>query len=178
MIGLPEIEKKKARFAKSKKEKTISIKKKKSKNKKSKKKKSKKDQNKKLVKKDGNKDKVSKKDNTKKGNKISQGIEGGVSEKEQTEIVNIYLTQVIGSIKLNWKLPKYLTENNYFAQMEVRINNEGRVIEKKIVISSNNELFDSRVLKAIEDSEPFSPPPKEVRKLISDGIVFRLSSRD
>ena len=94
------------------------------------------------------------------------------------EFVNIYLTRIIGEIKLNWKLPKYLTDQNYYAQLEVHINNSGKVTGKKIVKTSGNEVFDSRVLKAIETSEPFPPPPKEIQKLIAGGIVFGLSSND
>lgn len=122
-------------------------------------------------------DPAPKKDNVKKGNKVSQGVDGGTSEQQMKDI-NIYLTLVIGQIKLNWNLPKYLVDGNYLAQLEVKINDKGLVTDKKIVTSSENELFDSKVLKAIEASTPFPPPPDSVKKLISDGIVFTLSSKD
>ena len=167
-IGLPELEKRKAKRKKViKKEKTISLRKKKS----SKKQKPK-DKKAKVS------DKTQNKDSEKKGNKLSQGIEGGLSESKQVETINIYLTLVIGKIKLNWNLPKYLSDGSYFTQLEVKIDDRGRVTYKNIVTSSGNAIFDSRVLKAIESSAPFPPPPSSVKKLISDGIVFGLSSKD
>ncbi len=116
--------------------------------------------------------------NQKKGNKLSEGIEEGLIETEQIEAINIYTTLIIGKIKLNWNLPKYLSDENYFTQLEVKINDEGEVIYKEIITSSGNNIFDSEVLKAIESSTPFPPPPPSVKKLISDGIVFGLSSKN
>lgn len=193
MIGLPELEKKqkkenktfkqknvkKKKVKKIKKKKSVDIKKKSnSKKKKDKKKKEKqkeenKTSNQKNIEKENTKNK-----NVKKGNKISKGIEGGVSQEQQSAMINIYLTQIIGAIKLNWKLPKYLVNKNYYAQLEIQIDKRGKVVSKKLESSSNNELFDSLALKAIEASQPFPTPPKEIQRLISDGIVFGLSSND
>ncbi len=171
-IGLPDLEKIKSQTKKVRKKiKPINLYKKKS----AKKSKTKSQKKQKIEKKSNT---HQKKDTQIKGNKLSQGVEGGLSEKEQMETINIYLTLIIGKIKLHWNLPKYLSDGDYFTQLEVKINNKGQVIYKKIVTSSNNNIFDSQVLKAIESSMPFPPPPASVKKLISDGIVFGLSSKD
>ena len=111
-----------------------------------------------------------------KGNELSQGL----SEEEQNAqqiIINEYLIEIIERVKRNWNLPKYLTDQNFRAELEIKINAQGKVTEKKIITSSQNEVVDGKVLKAIELSAPFPPPPDSVQKLIEDGIVFQLNSR-
>lgn len=112
-----------------------------------------------------------------KGNELSQE---GLSEEEQNAqqiIINEYLIEIIERVKRNWNLPKYLTDQNFRAELEIKINAQGKVTEKKIITSSKNEVVDGKVLKAIELSTPFPPPPESVQKLIEDGIVFQLNSR-
>ena len=112
-----------------------------------------------------------------KGNQPSQGV----SEEEQNAqqiIINEYLIEIIERVKRNWNLPKYLTDQSFRAELEIKINAQGKVTEKKIITSSQNEVVDGKVLKAIELSSPFPPPPESVRKLIEDGIVFQLNSRE
>jgi len=113
-----------------------------------------------------------------KGNRLSKGTKGGQATQEQMADINIYLTRIIGKIKLNWNLPKYLSHKNYFTQLEIKINTKGEIVYKQVIRSSANDIFDSRVLKALENSAPFPPPPRSVQKLISDGIVIGLSSKD
>ena len=111
-----------------------------------------------------------------KGNELSQGL----SEEEQNAqqiVINEYLIEIIERVKRNWNLPKYLTDQNFRAELEIKINAQGKVTEKKIITSSQNEVVDGKVLKAIELSAPFPPPPDLVQKLIEDGIVFQLNSR-
>ena len=110
-----------------------------------------------------------------KGNRLSEGL----SEGEQNALkiaVNEYLIEIMDQTKRNWNLPKYLTDQDLQAKVEIKIDARGRVLEKKIIERSQNELFDGRVLKAIEQSAPFPPPPESVRDLLSDGIVFQLKS--
>ena len=112
-----------------------------------------------------------------KGNQVSKGVQDGPSQEEQIAI-NAYLIEIIDTIKSNWNLPKYLTETTLYAQVEVRINSSGKLVEKTLIQSSQNSLFDSKVLKAIEASAPFDPPPEIVQKIIKDGLVFGLKSHD
>ena len=81
-------------------------------------------------------------------------------------------------IRLNWNLPKSLAEKNLFAQVEIQVSESGEFLSQRLVASSENELFDKLALQAVEQAAPFPPPPKEIRKLIKDGIVFGLHSRD
>lgn len=114
-----------------------------------------------------------------KGNQLAKGEKKGeeiLSSQQITEI-NIYMMAVKEQIIENYNLPKYLTDDKLTAQIEIRINNTGEMIYKQISSSSNNELFDSQVLKAIENAAPFLPPPDNVKDLIKDGIIFNLSSR-
>ncbi|MCY4512151.1 MAG: energy transducer TonB [Bdellovibrionales bacterium] len=112
-----------------------------------------------------------------KGNQPSEGL----SEEEQNAqqiVINTYLIEIIERVKRNWNLPKYLTDQSFRAELEIKINAQGKVTEKKIITSSQNEIVDGKVLKAIELSEPFPPPPELVQQLIEDGIVFQLNSRE
>ena len=112
-----------------------------------------------------------------KGNQIVEGEKKGeeiLSPQKLLEI-NTYMMSV--KEQTNWNLPKYLTDMNLTAQIEIRINDEGGMIYKQIVFSSGNELFDSYVLKAIENSAPYPPPPANVRDLIRSGIVLSFDSR-
>ena len=114
-----------------------------------------------------------------KGNQIVEGEEKGeeILNQQQMLEINTYMMSVKAQTEANWNLPKYLTDMNLTAQIEIRINNEGGMIYKQIVLSSGNELFDSYVLKAIENSAPYPPPPANVRDLIRSGIVLSLDSR-
>lgn len=114
-----------------------------------------------------------------KGNRLSEGAKKGeeILSSQQMSDINAYMMVVKEKITANWNLPSYLTDIRLTAQIEIRINNQGEMIYKQIVLSSGNELFDSYVLKAIENAAPYLPPPASVRNLIQDGIIFNLDSR-
>ena len=110
------------------------------------------------------------------GNLPSPGQSEG-SQAERQIVINDYLIEIIDRIKRNWNLPKYLTDQSFRAELEIKINSAGQVTEIKIITSSYNEIFDGKVLEAIELSAPFPPPPESARALIEDGIIFQLNSR-
>ena len=112
-----------------------------------------------------------------KGNQPQEGLSAEEQNAQQI-IINEYLIEIIERVKRNWRLPKYLADQSFRAELEIRIDARGKVTEKKIITSSQNEVVDGRVLKAIELSSPFPPPPESVQKLIEDGIVFQLNSRE
>lgn len=115
-----------------------------------------------------------------KGNQLTEGADKGkdlLSEQQISEI-NIYFSGVEDQIKSHWNLPKYLIDMDLTAQIEIQINNRGKMTSRQIVGSSGNELFDSQVLKAMESASPYPPPPASVQKIIRGGIVFTLNSRD
>ena len=63
--------------------------------------------------------------------------------------------------------------NSLKARVIIYINSEGRVIHYRFVEKSGNEEFDARVLKSIQQSQPFSVPGEEIRdRLISEGVIL------
>ena len=115
-----------------------------------------------------------------KGNRLSEGQSTGDGElnPEQLSEINTYFSNIESRMKAYWNLPKHLLDQALIAQIEVKINNQGEMIAKKIVQSSGNDLFDSQALKAMEKASPYPPPPKSVQKIIQDGIVFTLNSKN
>ena len=115
-----------------------------------------------------------------KGNQLAEGAKKGEEalDSQKMEAINQYLTNITDKIKLNWNLPKYLTELNLMAQIEIQINDRGEMIYKQMLVSSNNDLFDSYVLKATENAAPYSPPPVDVKDFLKGGVVLILSSKD
>ena len=115
-----------------------------------------------------------------KGNKISEGegTEGEANNERDMEQLRSYIAGIIEQIRFNWNLPKHLTDKYFYAQVEVRLNERGEFLEKRLFTSSQNELFDRLVLEAVEKSSPFPPPPDSIKSLIKDGIVFGLDSRN
>ena len=84
-----------------------------------------------------------------------------------------YLTGLKAHINMYWNLPQELANQNLRSQVYAEINKTGHILQAKILKSSGNEDFDSRVLETINRASPFpSPPNREVEKLLSKGIVF------
>ena len=115
-----------------------------------------------------------------KGNKLSQGTKEGTESltAQQLSEISIYASQIDSQIRTQWNLPKYLTDKNLTSQVEIRINRQGHIIYKKTLVSSGNDSFDSSVLKAIANAEPYPEPPANIQNAIKDGIVLTLSSRN
>ena len=180
-IGLPDLPSKSK--AKKKKIKAVSIqaKKKQSQNKKKEKAvKKPKQKEKKEKSTDSKNNSPAKNDKLNKGNKLSKGSKEGkpnLTAQELSEI-SLYANQIDSQIREQWRLPKYLTDTNLTAQVEIKINKLGRLIYKQILISSGNELFDSFVLKAIDSAEPYPAPSADIESFIKGGIVLTLYSRD
>jgi len=132
-----------------------------------------------LEKNDKSKKKYSNKKSNK-GNKLMKGSKKGQNtlNSEQISEINIYFTDVEKQIRSYWNLPKYLMDMDLVTQVEIRINNKGQITSQKIVGSSGNDLFDGQVLKAMEEASPYPSPPKSVQRVIQDGIVFTLHSRN
>jgi TonB family protein len=62
------------------------------------------------------------------------------------------------------------------AQVAMRLNRTGEVIDAKLAKASGNGLFDSAVLAAVKKASPFSPPPDHLRDALQkNGIVLEFS---
>lgn len=107
------------------------------------------------------------------GNKISKGT--SVKGRYQADVAEFdqYVLNLPNIVRPFWKLPSFLKENALKARVIIYINSEGRVIHYRFVEKSSNEEFDSRVLKSIQQSQPFPVPGEEIRdRLISEGVIL------
>lgn len=84
-----------------------------------------------------------------------------------------YFQQLQEKVKAHWDLPQWLADANLKAQALVVIDERGGVIRRQIITTSANEIFDNLVLKAVDQSSPYPPPPSRLQGLISThGVVF------
>jgi len=97
------------------------------------------------------------------GNRIAKGTDlVGV---EKIEYSN-YKSTLHKAISSEWDLPKWLLEGDLRAIAHIKIDEDGNLIFKKIVSSSGNSIYDEKVMEAIVDSAPFSPPPSKFKKIV------------
>ena len=119
---------------------------------------------------------------TRKGNQLNkegdkEGEEG--ISKEALSASAIYTHRIIQKIKSNWNLPNYLTEVSLTTQIELKISPDGSIFYKNIFSSSGNNLFDSYVLKAIENAAPYPSPPDLIKKYIQkEGFVLAVPNHN
>ncbi|MNJ93489.1 hypothetical protein D3C87_111710 [compost metagenome] len=105
-----------------------------------------------------------------KGNQVSPGTALTGLTKLQHDT---YISDLDRHIKQHWSLPEWLAKRDLSAQVRVSIDSRGLVIAKKIVKSSGNPVYDEMVLKTIDDSMPFPPPPDKFLSLVeTDGILI------
>lgn len=108
--------------------------------------------------------------NTIKGNVISPGTAlKGLNRIEFNE----YIGEIDAHVKNNWALPEWMRTQDFRAEVLVRIDSNGNLIERSFLKKSGNPDFDKRVWDAIENSSPFPPPPEKFTKLVGvQGITF------
>ncbi len=108
---------------------------------------------------------------TVKGNRISEG--NSLTGVEKIEY-NRYLSDLDMHIKKNWHLPEWLTDKGLTAAIFLRFNEQGQILEKKLIRSSGNKAFDNEALQAITNSVPFPTPPENLISYFqSQGIELR-----
>lgn len=91
-----------------------------------------------------------------KGNQVSVG--NALTGVEQLQHDN-YLGQLDPHIKKNWQLPEWLAQKDYAAAILVRFDEDGNILEKRLLRSSGNAAFDKEAMQAIVASAPFPKPP-------------------
>ena len=107
-----------------------------------------------------------------KGDKISKGKEA-VGKILENPIEEQYFIAIRNHINLYWNLPQELADENFKAKVYVMVNNEGEVLNWKIVQSSGNEDFDARVMETIQRASPFpKAPTHKLQKNMAAGVVF------
>lgn len=103
-----------------------------------------------------------------KGNQISRGGSlTGVIRLEQQG----YLESVHSVVQARWNLPSFLSSANLKARVRIFVDGKGNVVKRTITQSSGNDIFDSRLLAAIDASSPLQPPPDSLVSILEvDGL--------
>jgi TonB family protein len=103
-----------------------------------------------------------------KGNQISHGGSlTGVIRLEQQG----YLESVHSVVQARWNLPSFLASANLKARVRIFVDGKGTVIKRSITQSSGNDIFDARLLAAIDASSPLQPPPESLVGILeNDGL--------
>lgn len=96
---------------------------------------------------------------TYKGNQISEGNSLTGVDKLQHDT---YLGDLDAHIKQNWQLPEWLAKKNLTAAVLVRFDQNGAILERKLLRSSGDGSFDGQALQAINASAPFPAPPENL----------------
>ena len=86
---------------------------------------------------------------------------------------NRYLDKIDLSVKQKFLIPEWLRNKDLRAQVEIKINPAGRVVDKKIIQSSGNEVYDRLVLRVVDEASPFPPPPYRFKQiLLLQGLIL------
>lgn len=103
-----------------------------------------------------------------KGNQISRGGSlTGVIRLEQQG----YLESVHSVVQARWNLPSFLSGANLKARVRIFVDGKGNVIKRTITQSSGNDIFDARLLAAIDASSPLQAPPESLVNILeTDGL--------
>lgn len=103
------------------------------------------------------------------GNVISKG--NSLSGLEKIEY-DRYLVSLEEKIRSNWSIPQWLADADFKAQVQILIDERGYIVKKIFLKSSHNEVFDAKVMEALEGSSPLPPPPARLHGFLStSGIV-------
>ena len=105
-----------------------------------------------------------------KGNQISKGS-------SLTGVVKLDYDQYLGSlekhIRKSWALPEWLASADLHASVRVFVDANGYVTRRELIQSSQNPIFDAKVLEAVDRSSPFPVPPSRLADRIElEGMVF------
>ena len=98
-----------------------------------------------------------------KGNVISaEASLTGLNKLQHDEYVSI-LDQ---HIKQNWTKPKWI-EKELRARVRVKIDENGQIISRELVLSSGDSIYDENVISTIESSVPFPKPPEKFVDIVA-----------
>ncbi len=90
-----------------------------------------------------------------------------------------YFGLLSSQVRRHYNVADTIPENERMylkAQVAMRLNRTGEVIDARLAKASGNGLFDSAVLAAVKKASPFSPPPDHLRDTLQkSGIVLEFS---
>ncbi len=106
-----------------------------------------------------------------KGNILAAGTSlTGINKLQHDE----YLDRVDDHVKKYWNLPEWLASSNLSAKIVVYLDKRGFVKSAKLTQSSNNTIFDQKVLESIKQASPFPQPPNKFENILEvDGLELR-----
>ena len=106
------------------------------------------------------------------GHKVSAG--GSLTGIERLDY-DRYGAAVKQRVLENWHVPAWLAESDLSARVRVWLDESGRVSKKQIIRSSGNDVFDAAALDAVTSSDPFPPPPENLRGVLAaEGFTLGL----
>ncbi len=88
----------------------------------------------------------------------------------------VYGNIVEQEIKNNWRFPLVDSDLTLKAEVEVRVDSSGSIIDSQIIKPSGRKDFDNSVLRAVENTELLPPPPRKDLRTIR--ITFNLQERN
>ena len=90
-----------------------------------------------------------------------------------------YFGLLSSQVRRHYNVADTIPENERLylkAQVAMRLNRTGDVVDARLAKASGNPLFDSAVLAAVKKASPFSPPPDHLRDALhKSGIVLEFS---
>lgn len=84
-----------------------------------------------------------------------------------------YLQIIEQHIRQFWTLPHWLAKKNLTAQVQVKFDEQGFLIENKLIKSSGNPEFDEKALEAVQNASPVPPLPEKFSQILKlEGMVI------
>jgi len=109
------------------------------------------------------------------GNKLSKGgaLVGDYSDGEVSEMAE-YVQALPELVRVHFKLPSYLMDQNLRCRIAVYIGNTGEVLKTQLIESSGNPEYDARAEKSIRAAAPFPKPSSTLSpRLGGSGVILR-----
>lgn len=104
------------------------------------------------------------------GNIVS---EGDSTTGDLATQVDAFGAKVKAHLRRHWDVPGWMTTGRLRAEVLVKISPDGRVLSRDFTKRSGNAEFDGAVARAIEQSDPFPPPPEALKRVyMEEGILW------
>ncbi|MBS1983968.1 MAG: TonB C-terminal domain-containing protein [Bdellovibrionales bacterium] len=94
------------------------------------------------------------------GNVLS---EGDSTSGDVATVHNAFVGKIKNHIRKHWSVPGWMTTGKFQARVVVKIAPDGRVLSFEFEKKSGNDEYDANVKRSIESSNPFPPPPPELK---------------
>lgn len=95
------------------------------------------------------------------------GFSTGNGDSDAQEQIKLAYIEIVSSmVKNHYEIPPFFKNLRLACVVYVSILKDGKLEEVRLETPSGNQSFDSFVLKIVQDSAPFPPPPVEMKFLI------------